>query len=447
MNPLRAWQEAELRDFKETLKRALFASPRLGKTRMSIEYLKAWRPSSCLITAPKTVCPFWIAEAAEHGIALLDGFSQPVSKLVELLRTNKYPLIVVNDDRLKSILDALPNIKFEALICDEAHRLKAVSSQRAKAYRKLAKRAKYVRILTGTPTPNHYGNLWSMMSPLSEEDFFSSYSKFSARYLITDQIFRSKIIGYRNLDELETKLKKWSTVVKREDVFGQDTWQIVEREVRMPQTAVNLYKKLAKEWIVEAGGQTVNATHGLTRLLRFQQITSGFVNAETGVQELHTAKIDAVCDDLEEIIESGEKAVVFCKFTWEIETYKREIEKRIGCKIVTIQGSSSVKERQEAISEINTGMKSCVCIVQIQAGSTGISLAGATHTLFVSETFSYTEQTQARDRIYSPGKNKCVTYYRCPGTIDSYIARTLALKKNVNDSVANMKLEEILFSV
>jgi SNF2 family DNA or RNA helicase len=86
-----------------------------------------------------------------------------------------------------------------------------------------------------------------------------------------------------------------------------------------------------------------------------------------------------------------------------------------------------------------------VAIAQIQAGGTGISLAGATHALFVSETFSYAEQQQAQDRIYSPGKSKCVTFYRVPNTIDSYIARTLELKKSVNESVQNRRLEEILF--
>jgi SNF2 family DNA or RNA helicase len=73
-------------------------------------------------------------------------------------------------------------------------------------------------------------------------------------------------------------------------------------------------------------------------------------------------------------------------------------------------------------------------------------LAGATHALFVSETFSYAEQQQAQDRIYSPGKSKCVTRYIVPGTIDEYIKRVLELKGDVNKSVQNCKLEDILFN-
>jgi len=444
MTNLRPWQQEELTKHLGSPKRAIFAAPRLGKTRMAIEYLKAWRPSSCLITAPKTVCPFWIEEARSQGITVIDGFSGTIKNTVRLLRAFPDRWMVINDNRLAEILKAMPKLTVEALIADESHRFKSVSSARGKAYRKMAKRARYVRILTGTPTLNNYANLWGQMMPFDEGDWFSSFQKFEHRHLICDQMYRSKVLGYRNLLELEAKLKKWATIVKREEVFGGDQYQFVERKVFLPPKIMTLYRKLAQEWIVELNGQTVNGTHGLTRFLRFQQITSGFVNTENGLQDVHTAKIDAVCEDLEEIVESGEKAVIFCKYTWEVETYEREVKDRLKCKVVVIQGSTPIPKRQEAILLVNTSKEPVVCIAQIQAASTGISLEGATHALFASETFSYAEQTQATDRIYSPGKNKCVTYYRVPNTIDMYIAKTLELKKNVGETIQNQKLEDIL---
>jgi SWI/SNF-related matrix-associated actin-dependent regulator 1 of chromatin subfamily A len=443
--PLRPWQAVDLVKHINDPKRAIFAEPRLGKTRLAVEYLKAWGTPPCLITAPKTVCPYWVEEGAAQGITILNGYEGTVKDTVALLRAFPTSTVVVNDDRLALILQAYPSYAPRALIADESHRFKSPSSKRGRAFRRLAQKATYVRTLTGTPTPNNYGNLWGQMSGLNQDDWFSSFTKFKQRYLITDQLFHSKILGYNNLPELETKLKKWATIVKRSEVFGPDTWQFVERRITLPPAVMALYRKLAKEWIAEINGQTINGTHCLTRFLRFQQITSGFVGTDVGTESVHTAKVDAVIEDLEEIVESGEKAVIFCKFTWEVETYKLEIEKRLKCKVVTIQGSTSLQDRQAAIQEVNQASIPVVCIAQIQAGGTGISLAGATHALFVSETFSYAEQQQAQDRIYSPGKSKCVTFYRVPNTIDSYIARTLELKKSVNESVQNQRLEEILF--
>ena len=445
-NPLRPWQAVDLVKHINDPKRAIFAEPRLGKTRLAVEYLKAWGTSPCLITAPKTVCPYWVEEGAAQGITILNGYEGTIKETVALIKAHPKATIVINDDRLALILQAYPTYAPEAYIADECHRFKSPSSHRGRAFRRIARKATYVRILTGTPTPNNYSNLWGQMSGLDSDDWFSSFTKFQSRYLITDQLFRSKVLGYNNLNELEGKLKKWATIVKRAEVFGPDTYQFVERRIILPPAVMALYRKLAKEWIAEINGHTITGTHCLTRFLRFQQITSGFINSDHGLEDVHTSKIDAVIEDLEEIVESGEKAVIFCKFTWEVETYKTEIEKRLKCKVVTIQGSTSLSDRQEAIRLINkSSTDSIVCIAQIQAGGTGISLAGATHALFVSETFSYAEQQQAQDRIYSPGKSKCVTFYRVPNTIDSYIARTLELKKSVNESVQNMKLEEILF--
>jgi SNF2 family DNA or RNA helicase len=443
--PLRPWQAQDLRDYGSTPKRAIFAEPRLGKTRLAVEYLKAWGTPPCLITAPKTVCPYWVEEGAAQGITILNGYEGTVKDTVALLRAFPTSTVVINDDRLALILQAYPGYAPKAYIADECHRFKSPSSHRGRAFRRIARKATYVRILTGTPTPNNYSNLWGQMSGLDSDDWFSSFTKFQSRYLITDQLFRSKVLGYNNLNELEGKLKKWATIVKRAEVFGPDTYQFVERRIILPPAVMALYRKLAKEWIAEINGQTINGTHCLTRFLRFQQITSGFVGSDTGIVPVHTAKIDAVIEDLEEIVESGEKAVIFCKFTWEVETYREEIEKRLKCKVLLIYGKTSTPDREKAFEAINKGNYPMVLIAQIAAGGIGRSMAGATHALFVSETFSYDEQKQAQDRIYSPGKSKCVTFYRVPNTIDSYIARTLELKKSVNESVQNIKLEEILF--
>lgn len=445
---LRPWQQAELDQHRGTRKRAILAAPRLGKTRMALELLKAWGPQSTLITAPKSVCPFWIREAGEQGLEVLDGYSGTIKDTVALLKRSKGARVVINDDRLANVLKALPTGFLDTLgafIVDECHRVKGVGTDRGKAYRKIARKARWVRILTGTPAPNSYKDLWGQMSGLDTEDWFPSYSKYEGRYLIVDPIFPSNIMGYKNLDELEGKLKKWACVVKREDVFGPDTWQYVERQITLPTKAYKLYLQLSKEWIAELGGSKIIGTHGLTRLLRFQQMTSGFVGTEKGEESLHTAKVDAVCDDLEEIILSGDKAVIFCRYTWEVETYTREIRERLKCKVTQIQGSVSPKDREIAIHSMNKINVPQVCVVQTQAGSTGISLAGATHVLFVSETFSYAEQAQAQDRIYSPGQSKCVTHYRVPGTIDMYIKSKLEMKRDIGESIQNQKLEDILF--
>ena len=151
-----------------------------------------------------------------------------------------------------------------------------MSTKRGRIYRRLAWHADGVRILTGTPVPNHYGSLWGQMVGLDQTEWFGSYEAFAQRYLIRDSMFPSIIHGYQNEKELYAKIRRFATIVRREDVFGPDTWQEVRRAVRLPAKAAKTYYKLAKEWFIDEP-VTLDVTHTLARMTRLHQLTSGFL--------------------------------------------------------------------------------------------------------------------------------------------------------------------------
>jgi hypothetical protein len=84
-------------------------------------------------------------------------------------------------------------------------------------------------------------------------------------------------------------------------------------------------------------------------------------------------------------------------------------------------------------------------VVQTQAGGVGISLAEATHALFVSRGFSFTDDEQARDRIYKPGQNRVVTYYQVERTVDDFIAGVLDRKGDVHEAITNADHRALAF--
>jgi hypothetical protein len=180
-------------------------------------------------------------------------------------------------------------------------------------------------------------------------------------------------------------------------------------------------------------------------MTRLQQLTSGYLPDNEGVpQEIHTAKTDLVVNDIADIIQSGESAVIFHRFTHEGETYVREIKRRVGCPVVQIGGATSNTVREYAVRLTNCPEPS-VLVAQTQAGGIGISLRGATHALFVSQSFSFDDEEQARDRIYEEGRAKCVTYYRVKNSIDSYIGRVLESKENIHDAVRHADIRSIAY--
>jgi SNF2 family DNA or RNA helicase len=182
-------------------------------------------------------------------------------------------------------------------------------------------------------------------------------------------------------------------------------------------------------------------------MMRQQQLTSGFiVDEEENHHQVHSSKTDLVMNDLEEIIESGEKVVVFHKFTAEGEELYDRCRRQFGVeRVFQISGGVSGRKREEAINTFNTGKTASVFIVQTQAGGIGISLASALHVFFISQGFSYDVEEQARDRVFAQGTGKCVSYYRVKGTIDHYIGSVLDQKSDIQRAITTSTIHEMSF--
>lgn len=443
-------QEKELaNNHREKL--MLLWSPRLGKSRAAIEFLKSIRsPLRALITAPLVVCPQWVEMLRKAGFPVIEAYSMSATKVASQLKLETCRIVVMNDDKLAVLEESLLKWAPSVYIGDESHRFRTPSSARGRAMRKIAWQAKYVRLLTGTPTPNNIGNLWGQFAAIDKELWGKSFTQFAKRYLIRDSMFPSKILGVLHADELRDKVGSCSSIVNRADVFGSDQWQTVVRDVNLPVKAQKLYKDLVKQWVVSNAlekQETIDVTHTLKRMTRLQQLTSGFIVDEEGNQhQVHTAKTDLVMNDLEEIVESGEKVVVFHKFTAEgTELYERSKRQFGPDKVFRIAGDVSGKAREIAISLFNDSKTASIFVVQTQAGGIGISLASALHIFFVSQSFSYDVEQQARDRIYAPGCGKCVTFYRVKSSIDAFIGKVLEQKENVQNAVTSSSINEIAF--
>jgi SNF2 family DNA or RNA helicase len=400
-----------------------------------------------LITAPLSVCEDWVDELTRQGLNPVPLYAMTGARAAEALSA-KPQTAVLNYHKLDPLLHNLRAWGPKKLVFDESHLLKTPQADRSKAARMLARKADFVRVLTGTPSPNHLGDLWGQLVMVNPDSWNTSFTKFSQRFLIRHPIYTSNIIGYNNLDELQAMVTADADIIKRSDVFGPDTYQVVERWVDMPTKAWTAYHTLVKEWLyyLEQGGEVV-ADHTLKRLIRLQQLTSGYLKTEGGqVVDMHTAKIDSVLADLNEIVESGEKVVIFHKFSWEGAKYEEAVRREFpGLFVRRYYGGTPVAERSEIASMFRDRPGSAVIVAQTQAAGVGISFAEATHAMFVSQSFSFTDETQALDRIYKPGQVRVVTYYRCRNTTDEFIARTIGRKSDVHKALVNADIRSMAY--
>lgn len=456
MPDLREWQTTELSN--KSPRRMIAAAPRLGKTLVGVLWLKEVLQSGiALVVAPPVVCPSWHKELVE---ALGERLVTPLylargDKLASLLgaakalKTDSPQVHVVSFDRIPKNVEAFLRLRWAAMIIDESHYVKAPGSDRGRALRRLAKQIPNIRLLTGTPAPNGPQDLWGQMTMIDPEMWGSSFTAFAKRNLIIDTMQYNRILGARDPEQLQEMFGRCASVYRREDVFGPDQWQEVVRTVELPPKARALYDKAVKTWAIEVPEDRLNLdlNHTFSRMMRLQQIASGFLPNQDGDEQcVHTAKIDQVRQDLEDIVLSGSKSVVFHRFSWEGQVYA-EVAREFGVPVFIISGSVQASDRAKQISDFESLSGPGIFVVQTAAGGIGISLASATHALFVSQMYSFDAERQARDRIFAPGKTRCITYYRAERTVDQYIASLLAYKKTFHEALSTSSIHEIAYGV
>lgn len=433
-------------------KRAILADPRMGKSLAAAVAMIDNPTERTLVVSPRTVCPQWrdVLMAINGDWEVHKAYDISADKACQLLKAKPKGIVVLSDSILAPCVEAILKYKPQGAYVDESHRYAGVGTKRGRAMRRVVRQAEVARLLSGTPVPNHEGNLWGQMTALDPENWGTSFTKFADEYLVRDSSYPDKVLWVRNIPQLYNMLLQRASIYKREDEFGADDWEYVVRELELPPTARKLYDKLAKEWVLD--DPNCNPANAGVRLMRLQQITAGFLpDAFTKeVKWLHEEKIDACLADLDEIVQSGKRAVVYYYFVEEGKKALDAIRNSFGkaADVFHIGKHTSLDERDRVFKYMdagNRGLSTAICVVATDCGGIGRSLASADYSHFLSQNFSFVAYKQARDRMWEPSVGKVVTLYRFRRTVDMFVGKTLDKKGDIHEAVRNATLEEIVY--
>lgn len=383
---------------------ALFMEQGTGKTLpmlyhvahlLSIEEIK-----SCMIVAPLSTTGAWTRDIEKL----------PAQKQ-ELLKN----ILVINYDKVWRRPE-LFQAKWDCIILDESHSIKHRTSKRSKCVRKIAERAKYRYILTGTPMSNgHLEEYWAQLDFLSPQ-IFGSYKKFEDRYCYLNQFF--KPYRYQRVDELKQIIANHSyRVTKNEclDLPDKLPDEIIDVEMLEP----TKYKKMLNNFIEELD---IEAQNPLTRLGKLRQLCSGFIIDQTGqVIDLKTNKLKIT----QELLESrgDKKTVIFADFKQSIKNINKLLD-QLKITHITLDGDQKDKTIWKKF-QADPSIKVIVC--QYQTANAGIDLYASDTIIFYEPTLSSMINEQAKDRIHRIGQHHPCSYYYLitQGSIEHKIYNTL----------------------
>ncbi len=263
----------------------LFLEPGLGKTIITLYYIKKQLEKNpnfrAVVIAPLRV----IYSTWPNEIEQWDCFKSLTYEIFHTIKKDApLPLhkniILVNPDGIHKIYYRLKRDSYwDLLVVDESTMFKTPSSKRFKLLKPMLQHFKQKMILTGTPIPNGYLNLWSQIYILDKgktlEPFYTRYKKmyfYPSGY--NGYVWELKD-GYAEL--IQGKIKDFCISMKAS--------KLIDMPSRVDRVQYNLltrplkeqYKILKNDFILELDKDTLVAPNVLVKLIKCQQFSNGIV--------------------------------------------------------------------------------------------------------------------------------------------------------------------------
>lgn len=331
------------------------------------------------------------------------------------------------------------------LVVDESSTIKNPTAQRTKFITKAGEAAKYRRILTGTPITRGQENLYSQFRFLDPNILgHTSFYTFRAEYCIMGGFECRVIVGYKKTEQLTKIVDGHSHRVLKADCLDLPPKVYKRMPFDMSTTQRKLYDAYRKgaieelqrllewhrdeEWVLKRAQEIV-----ITKALRLQQITCGFLPDETQQRipgEGNNPRMDALMTALEEI---DDKVIIWARFKQDL----RDIHAALGEKAVGYYGGIQDKERIAAVQRFVHSDK-VRYFVASSAAAYGHSLP-AIGAIYHSQSSSLDIRLQSEDRCH--GINRTIgptaTYIDIEAmrSVDQRIIAALRKNKAIADLI------------
>ena len=393
----------------------------------AIEYrLKNKMIDKTLIVCPKTVLYAWgiqLKEFSNLSHIVIGGTKLKRTKQLE----SRVDVFLINYDLLRMMENDLILKSFDMLVLDESQFVKNNNSKRSKSAYKISEKAKYKMLLSGTPIGRDSSDLFSQYKILDETIFGKSYYSFRNKYFInTNQYYPDWKLKPDSVEKIKKKMElRGQRLTKNEvlDLPGK-IYQTLTFEMTPEQKRI--YKDMKEKMVAIINNEVVNVSVLISKLMKLNQISAGFYINDGEVLNINDDKVKEV----RKIVDSNptEKVTVWVTFKYDIVKLKKEFPDAL-----VISGDVKQEDRGIAIDQFQNNPDRKMIILQIQAGSTGITLTASSLVIFYSRNYNLLDRIQAEarnDRISQVNKVLYIDLI-VEDSIESIILSNLEKKRKV----------------
>lgn len=402
-------------------------------TVFAIDVFLGWSKTA-IVVCPVTLKGNWadeIEKFTRFPYVVVEGTAnQRYKQILDFSGIVGPKILIVNYEQVVAHLDLLNNFNFDVVIFDEAHYMQNPSSKRTKASLELMGRRVFA--LTGTPMLNHVDGLWAIMSKVgaTKRNFYS----FCNRYAVMGGYKNKQIVGVKNEAELTEQLQNFMLRRLKKDVLNLPDVQMIERRVDLTPEQRKLYDEVLHDMRITRFDRDDpdDIDNALTKFLRLKEIcgTSYKFSGED-----HSSKLDlAITDDLE-ILENGNKIVVFTQFRHMQECYVKRLADACDAPVWVLNGDVPKPDRQPMVKEWELTKEPGVICCIFKVAGIGLNMTAARHASFLDKLFVPGLNQQAIDRLHRIGQSETqpvqVRDYMARGTIENRVNQILRTKQKL----------------
>jgi SNF2 family DNA or RNA helicase len=336
-----------------------------------------------------------------------------IEKDFNLLKPS-FSLCVTNYESLHKIDN---DIHWDLIICDEAHSMGAFPkpSNRAIAVKNLiAKHKPRVILLSGTPTPESYSQMYHQVYGIPNNPFkeFKNFYRFCDVYVKLKERMINGLMIRDYSEGLETIIEKMKPYMinytQAEAGFNSKTTEEV-LEVELKESTYKLINRLKRDLVVTGKEEVILGDTPVKLMMKMHQMYSGTVKFESGnSMVIDDSKAVFIHDNF-----CNYKIGIFYKFKEELVVLK------------SVFGDDLTTE----LSVFEDTNKSIA--LQIVSGREGISLKQADFLVYYNIDFSATSYWQSKDRMTTKDRleNKVYWVFAKDG-IENEIYKAVTKKKD-----------------
>lgn len=338
-----------------------------------------------------------------------------------------YDLYIMNYEALcnEDIRMAIHKLKPQAVLSDESHYIKNHEAERSKALYEFAE-AKIRIESTATPIQKDYKDIYGLFKLLKPE-YWPNFSRFASLFIKYAGF--GKIAGYKNIELLKEKIGPNIFVKTKEDICGQlPELLVLERYCHLDQAVcerneeifIELEQLKEQEKSIRAKCKSeddvknnkelpmieakIMALQTFAQELaddpRLLEMSSSEMSKQYAVKAKSNPKLKMLVNLVGEIIESGEKVAIFCRFERMQALMIEALQKaHKGLAIAHIDGSMDTKQRFVEVYDKFRDTDEYKVLLLTDAGAEGLNLSKCKYLIEYDLASSYAIQTQRHGRV------------------------------------------------